>query len=144
MAGKSDYLENKFIDWLLRGQAFTPPAVWIALFTSGPTDSGGGTEVTGGSYSRVQVVSSLANWAGTQGVGTTGISSGTGGQTSNNSTIIFPSPTADWGVCKYIGIFDAATSGNLLFWGELNPHIAINIGDPPAYFPPASLKLTED
>ena len=45
MSAFSDYVENKLIDWMLRGQAFTPPAtVYVALFTSAPADAGGGTE----------------------------------------------------------------------------------------------------
>jgi len=96
MSALSDYLENKLIDHILRGQTLTAPAnVWIALFTAAPNDAGGGTEVSGGSYARVQVASSLANWAGTQGAGTTTASSGTGGQTSNNGAITFPAPTAN-------------------------------------------------
>ena len=75
MAAMTDYLENKIIDWLLRGQTFTPPATaYVALYTTAPTDSTAGTEVSGGSYARVAVTSSLANWAGTQSAGSTSAS----------------------------------------------------------------------
>lgn len=144
MAGKSDYLENKFIDWLLRGQSFTAPTdVWIGLYTATPSDAGGGTEVTGGSYARVQVSSSLANWAGTQSAGSTSASSGTGGQTSNNNAITFPSPTANWGTVTHFGVFDASTSGNLLYWAALNASKTVNNGDAAPSFVAGALTITE-
>lgn len=37
MAGKSDYLENKFIDWFFRGQSFTAPTTtYVAMLTAAP------------------------------------------------------------------------------------------------------------
>lgn len=145
MAGKSDYLENKFIDWLLRAQSFTAPAnVHVALLTAAPSDSGGGTEVSGGNYSRVQVASSLANWAGTQSAGSTTASSGTGGITSNNVTITFPAPSALWGLCTHFALYDAASSGNLLYWGPLTVPKTVNASDPAPTFPAGTLQITED
>lgn len=143
MAAMSDYLENKLIDYLLRAQAYTAPAtVYVALFTAAPSDSGGGTEVTGGSYARVAVTSSLANWAGTQSAGSTSASSGTGGATSNNGAITFPSPTANWGVVTHMGIFDASTAGNLLFHGALTTSKTVNNGDSAPSYSAAALGLT--
>lgn len=145
MSGKSDFLENKFIDWLLRNQAFTPPAnVWIALLTAAPSDAGGGTEVSGGSYARVQIASSLANWAGTQGAGTTAVSSGTSGTTSNNNAIVFPSPTANWGVITHFGIYDASSAGNLLYWAPLNQAKTVNAADAPPQFVAGALTILEE
>lgn len=145
MAGKSDYLENKFIDWLLRGQTFTPPVTaYIGLLTAAPSDAGGGTEVTGGSYARVAITSSLANWAGTQSAGSTTASSGTGGQTSNNAAITFPAPTANWGVVTHFGIYDASTAGNLLYWAALTVSKTINNGDAAPSFAAGALTITED
>jgi hypothetical protein len=94
----TNFAENKVVDALFRGQALGAPATWhIALDTVACTEAGGGTEVTGGSYARVAVAASLANWAGTQSAGSTVVSSGTGGTTSNNAVITFPTPTAGWG-----------------------------------------------
>lgn len=144
MTAKSDYLENKIIDWLLRGQTFTPPAtVYVALFTAAPSDTGGGTEVTGGSYARVAVSSALANWAGTQSAGSTAASSGTGGTTSNNAAINFPTPSAGWGVVTHVGIFDAASAGNLLIHTPLSTSKTINTGDTVS-FPAGSLTFQDD
>jgi len=145
LAALSDYLENKLIDWLLRGQNFTPPpTAYVALFTAAPSESGGGTEVAGGSYARVGVASSLANWAGTQAAASATASSGTGGQTSNNSPITFPAPTANWGVITSFGIFDAATGGNLLFYGNLNQSKTVNNGDAGPVFNAGALTFQID
>lgn len=146
MGGKSDFLENKFIDWLLRAQAFSPPATtYVALYTAAPSDSGGGTEVSGGSYARVAVTSSMANWAGTQASASTVASSGTNGQTSNNATITFPAPSGNWGSCSHFGVFDASSGGNLLYWGAITPSAkTVNNGDPAPSFPAGTLVITED
>lgn len=140
MAAMSDFLENKLIDWLMRGQAIgitgasagagTGPAnLYFGLLTAAPSDTGGGTEVSGGSYARVAVPSTLANWAGTQGVATVVASSGSTGTTSNNNAITFPGPTATWGLVGWFGIYDASTGGNLLMWGALTVSKTINNGD---------------
>jgi hypothetical protein len=142
MSAMSDYLENKLIDQLFRGQTPAPTStLYIGLHTSAPSDAGGGTEVSGGSYARVSVTSSTANWAGTQAAGSTTASSGTGGQTSNNAAITFPTPTAGWGTVTHFGIYDAASGGNLLFWGALTISKTINQADT-VTFPAASLSIT--
>lgn len=129
-ASNSDYLENKLVDALLRGQAYTMPATtYWGLYTACPTDAAGGTEVSGGSYARVAVTSSLANWAGTQSAGSTTASSGTGGTTSNNAAITFPAPTANWGTVTCFGGWDASSGGNLLIWAALTTNKTINNGD---------------
>lgn len=142
MSAMSDFLENKLIDQLFRGQsAPATTTLYVGLLTSAPSDTGGGTEVSGGSYARVAVSSSLANWAGTQSAGSSTASSGTGGQTSNNNAITFPTPAATWGNVTHFGIYDAATGGNLLFWGALTIAKTINQSDT-VTFPAASLAIT--
>ena len=116
----SDYLENKFIDALLRGQAFPSiPTLFVALFTANPTDAGGGTECTGGSYARVSYAASLANFSGTQAAASTTVSTGTSGQSTNNAAITFPVLTAAWGTITGVALFDAATAGNMLVWATV-------------------------
>jgi hypothetical protein len=149
----SDVLENKLIDWFFRGQAIGitgasaaagtgPTSLYIGLLTAAPSDAGGGTEVTGGSYARATVASSLANWAGTQSAGSTVASSGTGGQTSNNGAIAFPAPTANWGLITHFGIYDASSGGNLLIWGALAVSKTVNNGDAAPQFNAAALTIT--
>lgn len=142
MSAMSDYLENKLIDQLFRGQtAPTTTTLYVGLLTAAPSDAGGGTEVSGNSYARVAVTSSLANWAGTQSAGSTTASSGTGGQTSNNAAITFPTPSGTWGTVTHFGIYDATSGGNLLFWGALTISKTINQSDT-VTFPAASLSIT--
>lgn len=136
----TDYAENKIIDWLFRNQALTPPSsFYIALFTTAPTDSSAGVEVSGGSYARVQVIGSLANWAGTQAAGSTTASSGTNGTTSNNNAITFPAPTSNWGTIVAVGFLDAASAGNLWLYGSLTTNKTVNNGDPAPSFAAGSL-----
>lgn len=131
MAAMSNYLENKMVDHLLRGTAYTAPGtLYVALYTAAPSDAGGGTEITIGTnnYSRAAVVSSGSSWANTQASGT-GVSSGTGGLTSNSSAITFAVPSGSWGTVTHFGILDAATAGNLLFQGALTVSQTVNTGN---------------
>jgi len=155
MAALSDFAENKIIDWLLRAQAIGitgasaaagtgPTAVYVGLLTAAPSDSGGGTEVTGGSYARQTVTSALTAWAGTQSAASTTASSGTGGTTSNNNVITFPAPTANWGVVTHFGVYDAVTTGNLLFWAVLTASKTVNNGDAAPSFAAAALTFQID
>lgn len=142
MSAMSDYLENKLVDQLFRGQsAPVTSTLYVGLLTSSPNDAGGGAEVSGSGYSRVAVGASLANWAGTQSAGSTTTSSGTSGQTSNNSVLTFDTPTATWGTVTHFGIYDAASGGNLLFHGALTISKTINQSDTVS-FPAGSLTVT--
>lgn len=155
MAAMSDFLENKIIDFLFRAQALGvtgasaaagtgPTALFYGLLTAAPSDTGGGTEVTGGSYARVSVSSSLANYAGTQAAASTTASTGNTGTTSNNGAITFPAPTASWGVVTHFGVYDASTAGNLLFWGALTTSKTVNNGDAAPSFAAAAFTLQID
>lgn len=142
--GCSDYLANKLIDFIWRGQSFTFPAtMYEALLTAAPSNAGGGTEVGGGiGYARVSITGSLANWAGTQSAGSTSASSGTGGLTSNNNPITFPSPTGTWGAVGWSAEYDASSSGNLLFWAPLSATKTVNSGASAPAFPAAARTIT--
>lgn len=113
MAGNlTNYLENKLIDHFLGTASYTMPTdVYVALFTVAPSDAGGGTEVTGGSYARQ--------------IATFGAASS--GATSNDANIDFsgmPSATT-----VAIGIFDNITSGNMLLYGTLTTNKSTDAGD---------------
>jgi hypothetical protein len=142
MSAFSDYLENKLVDHILRNTAYTmPTTIYVGLYTAAPSDSGGGTEVQGGSYARVQVGPSTTAWTATQG-GTAGASSGTGGQTANAADITFPSPTANWGLVTHFGLLDALTTGNLLFHAALTSSKVVNSGDAAPKFLAGALTIT--
>lgn len=142
MSAMTDYLENKLIDHLLRNTAFAvPTGIYVGLFTAAPSDAGGGTEVTGGSYARVQIGPSTSAWNATQG-GTAGASSGSGGQSANAADATFPAPTANWGSVTHFALFDAASGGNMLFWAALAAAKTINNGDAAPKFLAGSLTVT--
>lgn len=134
MTGKSDFLEDEILDHLLGNASYSAPATtYIALFTATPSDSGGGTEVTGGSYARVAFTNNATNWP-----------AASGGAKANGVEILFPTPSANWGTVDSFGIFDAATTGNLLYWGTVSPSKTINDGDSAPSFAIGDLDVTED
>lgn len=129
MAAMTDYLENKLVDHVFRNTAYAvPTTVYIGLFTTATADDGTGTEVTGGSYARVQVGPSTTAWNGTHG-NTTGVSSGTGGLTDNAADITFVTATASWGTVTHVAIMDAVSGGNMLFHGVLTASKTVDNGD---------------
>ena len=132
---KSDYLEAKVLDHILGGGDYTRPAtVHAALFSAAPSDSGGGTEASGGSYARVAVTNNATNWPAA--TGTTTVK-------SNGTAITFPRATAAWGTMSHWALFDAATAGNLLYWGAITTPKAVAIDDTPS-FGAGALTITED
>lgn len=133
MAGsKSDYLENKILDLVVGGQAYTPPAsLYFGLLTVAPTDAGGGTEVSGGSYARVAVTNNLTNFP-----------AASSGVKQNASSITWPVATAAWGTAVAVGIYDAASGGNLLFWTTITNKV-IDTNDTVS-IPANNLTITED
>ena len=113
MAGNlTNYLESKLIDHFLGTTTYTKPsAVYIGLFTVAPSDAGGGTEVTGGSYARQIATFTAAS----------------SGATSNDGNVDFTGMPAATTVA--IGIFDASTSGNMLLYGTLTTNKTTDAGD---------------
>lgn len=136
MAALTDFLENELIKHIFRTGSFTKPTVLaVGLFTAAPGESGGGTEVSGGSYARVQLNPLDANWAAT---------AGGNGTTSNSVAITFPAPTANWGVVTHFGIFDAVSAGNLLIYAALTVQKTINNGDAAPSFAIGALTVQID
>ena len=129
----SNYLELKFLDLAWGAVAFTAPVtVYAALYTAAPSDSGGGTEATGGAYARVAITNNATNWP-----------AAASGAKSNGTVITFPTATANWGTVTHFGVFDAATAGNLLNWGALTTSQAVNTGATPS-FAAGALSITLD
>lgn len=145
-AATSNFTQNKWIDSFMRAQtALTPATIYITLDTTAGTAQACGTEVSGGSFARQPITSALANWAGTQGAGTTSASSnasGTSGTTSNNNPISFPAPTANWGTVVGFCGFDASSGGNLLFYAPLTTPKTVNSGDAAPSFAAGALTFT--
>lgn len=107
----SDYLELKVLDHVFRATDYAEPAtVYLALYTAAPSDAGGGTEVTGGSYARNAIAFSAA----------------ASGAISNSGVETFTDLPA--ATVTHFGILDASTSGNLLAWGALTSNIVVTAG----------------
>lgn len=130
-----NYAEARVLNYLFNNNGVnaatfaSPPANWVALYTATPTDTGGGTEATGGAYARVRVYPSTSGstpkW--TAAADTTTPS---GSQVVKNAnTITFPQATASWGSIKAVGIKDASTSGNFLWAGVLTATKTVGQGD---------------
>lgn len=128
MGSKTDYLENKILDHVLRNTAYTSPTtVYVALCTSTPTDSAAGTEVSGGSYARTAASFAAAS----------------SGSIANSSAVTFPTASGSWGTVTHFEIWDASTSGNRLYWGALTTSKTPTSGDVVS-FAIGALTVTED
>ena len=110
----SDYLELKFLDHFT-GTASTsaPSAVYLGLATASLQDDASGTELTGNNYTRKAIT----------------FASASGGSIASNSAVEFNSATGSWGSVSHWGIFDASSSGNLLFHGSFTSAKTIASGD---------------
>jgi hypothetical protein len=114
MAEMSNYLENALINATLRNTSYTSPAtIYVALYTSDPTDANTGTEVSGGSYARTSVTFAAPS----------------NGVSLSNADCTFPQATGNWGTIGWIGLMDASTSGNLLYHTALDTAKTIESGD---------------
>jgi hypothetical protein len=137
MPGKSDYLENGLLNHVFRAVAFpTISGVHIALHTADPTDAGTGTEVSGGSYARVAVTRNTSNWDAP-------VDASGAQRIVLNTVVTFPSPTANWGTVTHVGIWDAATTGNLLYSAALTTSRTINNGDGAPSFADGAITIDE-
>ena len=138
MAGKTNYTENNLLAFLFRAVAFPAPGnIYVGLYTTTPTgdDATGGVEVTGGNYSRMAVTRGTSEWKDP--------STATQGETNNVNAITFPTANANWGTVVGVGIFDAASSGNCLYFGALAASKVVNTNDI-FKFNATDLKVTED
>lgn len=115
MSGFTDYLEDALLKHVFTNTAYTSPTtVYAALFTVAPSDTGGGTEVSGGAYARQSMAFSV---------------SGTSTLATNSAAVEYPTATADYGTVVAVGIFDASTSGNLLAYANLTTSKTVSSGD---------------
>ena len=119
MSAMSNYLEKEVLDHVLGTGSFTMPStVKIGLSTQSFADTATGTELSGNGYARVDISFSAATTSGYN------VSTAT-----TSGTVTFPTATGSWGSVAYFGIFDAATSGNLLVHGAFAAAKTIASGD---------------
>ena len=109
----SNYLETEILDHVFGGNAYTAPStLYLALFTTDNTDSGGGTEVSGGAYARQSVAFTVS-----------------GNTASNSADVEFPTATANYGTVVAVAVMDASTGGNQLAYAGLSSDKTIETGD---------------
>ena len=109
----SDTFETTTLKWLLTADAVTRPTAWyIGLFTVAPSDAGGGTEVSGGSYARKSVAFTVS-----------------GNLATNSAAVEFDVATADWGIITSVAVFDAVSGGNMIAYATLTASKTISNGD---------------
>ena len=116
MAALSDHAEALLLDWLMTNGTATRPTAWyVGLYTAAPSDSGGGTEVSGNGYARQAVTFAAAT--------------SPGGTTSNTGAVSFTASGGNWGTITHIGIHDAVSGGNLLWHGAMTASKTVADGD---------------
>jgi hypothetical protein len=134
----SNYLETKLLDHVLGegSRDYTPTTLFVALFSNSGggaatalesgTNSTSGTgnfgfyEINNGSYARQAVNFNAAS----------------SGSATNNGAVTFPQATADYdsagsqgNTVTHIGIMDASTAGNVIFFGALSTSKTVTSGD---------------
>ena len=128
MPGFSDYAEAALLNAVLRGTNFTAPVVSslrLALFTADPTDTGTINEVAVGTWYARQLTGTF----------TAPSPSGTTQQCSNTTAITFSAVTTAAVTVTHIGIFDAATAGNMLFSAPMTSSKTLQVGDVISFAP---------
>lgn len=109
-AMKSAYLRSKMVKLVTNQQAFSAPAnLYLAIYSSDPTINNTGTEAAGGSYARQQL--SFAAEAN--------------GTAFSNTSEVMTMPAGSW---THWGILDAASGGNLLYFGAFDIPITTAAG----------------
>jgi hypothetical protein len=115
----SNYSGNKVLDAIFGAASLGAPGTYYAaLFTAAPSGSGGGTEVSGGSYSRFSITNNSTNFP-----------AAIADVLSNGTAWDFGTATGNWGTIVAWALFDASSGGNMWFYGNLSASRTINNGD---------------
>ena len=110
----TNFLETEILDHVFAGAAYTAPSTkYLALFTAiANGETGSVTELSGDAYARQTVAFTTS-----------------GDTTSNSGAVEFPTATGSWGTVTHVGVYDAASSGNLMCYATLTASKAIAAGD---------------
>ena len=85
----------------------------MSLHTANPDEDASGSELSGSAYARQAATFA----APSNGVSTT------------SGDINFPQATGSWGTVSHVGIWDASSSGNMLYYTALDASKAVASGD---------------
>lgn len=111
----SNTYETHVLNYVFTSTSVTRPTAWyVALFTSNPGETDGGTEVStsGTAYARQSASFTVS-----------------GNLATNSAAIEFPTATADFGTITHIGIYTASTLGDLIAYSALDTSKSITTGD---------------
>ena len=109
----SNDFETRVLNYVFTTSSVTRPTAWhVALYTAAPSDTGGGTEVSGGAYARQAVTFSVS-----------------GNTATNTAALEYATATAAYGTVSHVGVFDASTGGNLIAYAALATSKVIDTGD---------------
>lgn len=126
--GVTNYAADKIIRFLFVGLAgaITLGDFWLALFTTAPTPSSNGTELSASGYSRADgliLSTSFGNFSVL-----TGLKAYLTSVEPGDEPFYGPAG-ASWGLLTASGLFDAATGGNLWFFDSATPLGTIATGE---------------
>ena len=133
MASKSDYCENAVLDHLFNDPALTAPAVYMALCTVVPTDASTGTSITEANYTGYA----------RKLIATTDMSAAASGAKTNGLAITFAACTAGTSTIIGFALVDAATLGNIIYWGTTTSKV-IDVNNTPPTIAVSGLSISED
>lgn len=120
-------LETRVLQWAFTADAPTRPSAWfIGLFTATPGETGGGTEVSGGSYARTAATFTVS-----------------GNEATNSAAVEFAAATGAWGLVTHAAVFDAVSGGNMLAYATLAVSKTVTSGDV-LRFPAGDIDITLD
>jgi hypothetical protein len=123
-SGKANYYISKLLNQFWNAAAYSfPGTLYAALWTSALNAASTGATSGEASYTGYARVAITAN--------TTNFPTSSGGSNIQNATAItFPANAGVLNTCTFFAILDAATTGNLLYWGSISS-TAVNPGDTP-------------
>ena len=119
----SNYVKQGSLNFWLKSASVTQPStLHVGLFTGDPGAGNlAGNEISGNGYARAALtvgnVSIVGDYA----------------QVANNAVVQFAAATGSGGTPTFFGVFDAQTSGNLLFYGALPTTFAVTAGMEPKF-----------
>lgn len=117
------YATNYFEEIMLnlpRGiSATAPQAVYLGLFLSDPSDTGGGTEVAYADYARQPITFTVP-------------AAGSNGYTMQNSeALTFAESAVSGGNITHVAVMDSVTGGNMYLYGQFDEPLPVSAGIAP-------------
>lgn len=122
--GKSTYLQQKTLADALGAN------VYLALYRNSPGDDDEGDEITG--YTRLPVTFTAPSRKKALMM------------CENSNTVTYPPKSGGYGTITHVGLRDAETGGNLLYYAQLKRAIRSTNDKAPVEFLAGELKVSED